>query len=83
METEEPKQPTMKPRNKATNSGPGFPLVEALFLATIALVFVITLVMIFIQPVMESRTYNKLTGAHTTWWDAVWVELRVQGSPNK
>ena len=28
---------------------------------------------------MESKTYNKLTGAHTTWWDAAWVELRVQG----
>lgn len=30
---------------------------------------------------MESKTYNKLTGAHTTWWDAAWVELRVQGEP--
>jgi hypothetical protein len=30
---------------------------------------------------MESDTYNRLTGAHTTWWDAVWVELRVQESP--
>ncbi len=29
------------------------------------------------QPLMESRTYNKLTGANTTWWDAFWVELRV------
>lgn len=37
----------------------------------------------FIQPVMESRTYNKLTGANTTWWDAVWVELRVQDQPQK
>lgn len=26
---------------------------------------------------MESDTYNKLTGARTTWWDALWVELRV------
>lgn len=29
----------------------------------------------------ESKTYNKLTGAHTTTWDAMWVELRVQDSP--
>jgi len=28
----------------------------------------------------ESRTYNRLTGAHTTAWDALWVELRVQDS---
>lgn len=25
----------------------------------------------------ESRVYNELTGANTTTWDAVWVELRV------
>ena len=28
----------------------------------------------------ESATYNRLTGAHTTAWDALWVELRVQGT---
>lgn len=28
---------------------------------------------------MESDTYNRLTHAQTTWWDALWVELRVQG----
>lgn len=31
----------------------------------------------------ESRTYNRLTGAKTTTWDAMWVELRVQDSPIK
>jgi len=31
----------------------------------------------------ESATYNRLTGAHTTWWDAVWVELRVQDNTIK
>jgi hypothetical protein len=30
---------------------------------------------------MESRTFNKLTGADTTWVDAVFVELRVQEAP--
>lgn len=29
---------------------------------------------------MESATYNKLTGAQTTWWDAMWVELRVEAA---
>lgn len=28
----------------------------------------------------EAETYNRLTGAHTTAWDAMWVELRVQDS---
>jgi hypothetical protein len=30
---------------------------------------------------MEARTYNKLTGAHVTTWDAMWVDLRVQDKP--
>jgi hypothetical protein len=25
----------------------------------------------------ESSTFNRLTGANTTWFDALWVELRV------
>lgn len=45
-------------------------------LITIAAIFVF----ICLQPLFESRTYNKLTGAKTTWWDAVWVELRVNDS---
>jgi len=31
----------------------------------------------------ESQTYNRLTGAHTTTWDAMWVELRVMDAPAK
>lgn len=34
-----------------------------------------------LSAVQESKTYNKLTGAKTTWWDALWVELRVQDHP--
>jgi len=32
---------------------------------------------------LESDTYNRLTGAHTTWWDACWVELRVMDTPHE
>lgn len=32
---------------------------------------------------MESSTYNRLTGAQTTWWDAMWAELRVMDAPVK
>jgi hypothetical protein len=32
---------------------------------------------------MESAAYNRLTGAHTTAWDAMFLELRVQDQPNK
>lgn len=26
----------------------------------------------------EAATYERLTGKHVTWWDAMWVDLRVQ-----
>jgi hypothetical protein len=29
---------------------------------------------------LESATFNRLTGAHTTWWDAMWVRLTVAES---
>ena len=29
----------------------------------------------------EAQAYNRLTGAHATTWDAMWVELRVQSQP--
>jgi Tfp pilus assembly major pilin PilA len=35
------------------------------------------------QPYYESKAYNALTGANTTYWDAVWLELRVQDQPVK
>lgn len=27
---------------------------------------------------MEAKTYNEVTGAHVTTWQAMWVELKVQ-----
>jgi hypothetical protein len=31
----------------------------------------------------EAATYNRLTGADVTWWDALWVDLRVMDAPKK
>ena len=61
----------------------GFTLVEGLILTMILVLLVGGVVMTFVGAVMESRTYNKLTGASTTWYDALWVELRVQDQPIK
>ena len=36
---------------------------------------------VWIQPMNEARTYNRLTGGHVAWWDALWVELRVIDCP--
>ena len=35
------------------------------------------------QAQMESAAYNRLTGAHTTTWDAMFLELRVQDKPKE
>jgi len=44
---------------------------------------VIGIIIIWICCINESATYNRLTGAHTTAWDAMWVELRIQDQPHK
>ena len=38
---------------------------------------------VFGQAYMESSTFNHLTGSHTTWFDALFVELRVQEAPQR
>lgn len=44
--------------------------------------FLVVLVCIkLIASYNEATTYNRLTGAHATTWDALWVELRVQAEP--
>jgi hypothetical protein len=35
------------------------------------------------QPYFEAQTYNKLTGSNVSTWDAMWVELRVEGKVNQ
>lgn len=47
---------------------------------TYLMVIIFILSIYVFMAYMESRTYNKLTGAHTTTWDAMWVNLRVQGN---
>jgi hypothetical protein len=34
----------------------------------------------YVQAMQEAATYNRLTGADVTAWDALFVELRVEGS---
>lgn len=55
----------------------GFTLIECLTVLAVVLV----VIAFFVTAKMQSDTYNKLTGAHTTWWDALWVELRVSDTP--
>ena len=31
-----------------------------------------------VQPKFEADAYSRLTGKHVTYWDAVWLDLRIQ-----
>ena len=57
------------------------PLMSLIFLSVIIL-SVATVVAILASK-MQSDAYNRLTGAKTTWKDAMWVELRVVDTPTK
>jgi hypothetical protein len=35
------------------------------------------------QPYFEAKSFNRLTGGNATYWDALFSELRVDGSSQK
>jgi hypothetical protein len=45
---------------------------------SIGIFFVGVLLWWIIGSSLESSAYNRLTGSHTTTWDAMFLELRVQ-----
>lgn len=50
--------------------------------AWLALLVILGFILMAIaQPALESQAYNRLTGSHTTYWDALFLELRVQNQP--
>lgn len=48
-------------------------------LLTLAVVVLVPLLFWVLPSYFEARTYSKLTGKQVSTWDALWVELRVQG----
>lgn len=48
-------------------------------LIAVLLTFAAIFAFVGAQPYFEMQSYNRLTGSHATYWDAVWIELRVQG----
>lgn len=47
---------------------------DTYFYLAIALVAVVCLL---VFPYQESKRFNKYTGAETTYWDAMFLELRI------
>lgn len=55
---------------------------QSMVRAWLALLVILGFILMAIaQPALESQAYNRLTGAHTTYWDALFLELRVQDQP--
>lgn len=44
-------------------------------------VLVLGLTIAVVQPFFEARAYEHVTGAKVSYWDACWLDLRVQESP--
>jgi hypothetical protein len=56
---------------------------EAKILIASALIVLAFMAFGLIQPYFEARAFNRLTGGTATYWDAVWVDLRVMGSEHQ
>ena len=50
------------------------------FFAVMALVIPFGLAVMLFRAHMEASTYNRLTGQDVTTWEALWVELRLDGN---
>ena len=47
----------------------------------IPVLFVLLVLIGLLQPAFEAAAYNRVTGANVTYWDAVWLDLRVLAEP--
>ena len=51
---------------------------EKLAVVAMALLLIFCLSVIALKPKFEAETYARLTGKKVTYWDAVWLDLRIQ-----
>lgn len=58
-----------------------FTTTEKCVMAVTLLMLLLAVITGALQPYFESQAYNRLTGAQTTYWDAAFLELRVQEQP--
>lgn len=54
-------------------------LIEIICIVGIVLIIAISAM----QPYFEAQSFNKLTGGNATYWDALWSNLRVDGSSQR
>lgn len=51
---------------------------EWLCVVGVALIVVGVVSIAVLQPHFEAKAYTNLTGKNVSYWDAVWLDLRVQ-----
>lgn len=58
---------------------------EILIVAVLAIFAITVLTGLFwvIPSYFEARAFNRVTGKSVSTWDAMWIDLRVQSSPNE
>lgn len=54
-------------------------MVGALIAIVVAVVLTAPITIWVTKSCFEANAYNRVTGAKVTTWDAMWIELRVQG----
>jgi hypothetical protein len=59
---------------KEKKSGCGYFAIGAAFVIYLFIQWIVS-------SAMEAKTYTRLTGREVSTWDAMWVQLRVQASP--
>ncbi len=47
------------------------------YLIVCVLIAALLFAIVVVPAYFESAAYNRLTGANTTTWDAIWLDLRV------
>lgn len=51
---------------------------DKFLIAFVVLILSVAGIIIVLEPKFEAEAYTRLTGKHVTYWDAVWLDLRVQ-----
>lgn len=60
-----------------------FTVIEVLVVLAIIATVGTIIFGVILKPHFEARAYNRLTGANVSYWDAVWLDLRVIDSPQQ
>lgn len=55
-----------------------FTPAEKLVLGFVLLIILMIPSSLLVPPYFETQSYNRITGENVSYWDALWVELRVQ-----